>query len=147
MNKLLLNNNARNHIKIMALYNNPDVPDDEGERIRWCEKMFNNLQNSDKAVRIFSNKHVKKGFAISVWELDGLYYLIQSIRNEFGTYNNVIYINDIKEDTLNIAKFLKENAIGLMNDYRKQILEANEHVIKNQPIDTEAVSVDTDTIS
>lgn len=124
MNKLLLSNNGRNHIKMFPLYKNPEIPEDEGEKIKWCEEKFNKLQTSDAATRLFYYKNVREGVLISVWELDNLYYLINCIRNEFGTYNDTIYINDIKLDTLASAEFLKQNAIKLMDEYKIKLIQA-----------------------
>jgi uncharacterized HAD superfamily protein len=128
MNKLLLNNNARNHIKFLPLNNSVEIPETEKERILWCESRFNELSNADNIIRHFTYKNGKKGYSIGVWEYNGLYYLIQCIKNEFGTYNDVIYIEKNKDDLIAIAKFLQKNIITIMSDYKEQILEAKEYV-------------------
>ena len=132
-NKLLINERARNHIKIFPVEEGvfDDIPTDEGEKIRWCESQYKRLQSSIDAKRIFIDKHRGKGYLVSVWELDGRYYLIQCIRNEFKTFNTVIYVSKNKSDMLNIAKFLKQNVDQIMKDYKEQILEARAALVKN----------------
>lgn len=128
MNKLLLSEKKRNHIKIMPLCDFDDIPDDEAGKINWCESKYNELQNSSEAVNLYLYKNAPKGYLISVWQLNNLYYLIQCIRNEFKTYNSVIYINNNENDTLNIAKFLKANIQQIMADYKQQILDARDYL-------------------
>ena len=129
MNKLLLNQKARNHIKVFPLYKGAEIPENEGDQIRWAESRFNELQQSDEAKRLFIYKNAKKGILVSVWELNNLYYLVQCIRNEFKTYNTIIYINNEREDTINIAKFIQANAINIMADYKQQILDARDYLL------------------
>lgn len=124
-NKLLLNNKARNHIKVLPLKDFV-APEDEGERIKWCEKTFEDLKNSEDAKRLLLSKDRKKGILIAVWQLNDVFYLIQSMRNEFSSYNNVIYLTKNKDDATNIAKFLIQNHRTIMNDYKKQILDAKD---------------------
>ena len=133
MNKLLLNNNARNHIKIFPMRDTiKDLPESEADRIEWCRAEFRKLQHSSEAKRLCIYKNKSKGYLISVWELQGLYYLVQCIRNEFKTFNDVIYINDNKDDTLSIAKFLTDNINAIMADYKAQLLEARDALIKER---------------
>ena len=64
---------------------------------------------------------------ITVWQLEEKCYLIVSLRNEFSTYNNSIYVGtgkSQKQDFINIAKFLSGNLNSLSKDYKKQILDA-----------------------
>lgn len=132
MNKILLNNKGRNHIKFLPMKNTlNDIPADEGDKIRLCKQLFDELQNSSKTINLFMKKDRHKGYQISLWELDDLYYLAQSMRNEFGTYNNVIYITKEKGDAENIAKFLSSNIRTIMNDYKKQIIDAKEFKIND----------------
>lgn len=132
--KLLLNEKARNHIKIMPL-TDVVLPEDEGDKIRWCEAQYNLLLNSNDAKRLYYYKNVRSGILIAVWELNDLYYIIQSIRNEFKTYNNVIYIHNEKNDCINIAKFLRTNMTEIMADYKQQILDAKDYLAEH-PLDT-----------
>ena len=118
--KLLLNERARNHIKIMPL-TDVILPEDEGDKIRWCEEQYNLLLNSDDAKRLYYYKNVRSGILIAVWELNDLYYIIQSIRNEYKTYNNVIYIHNERNDCINIAKFLRNNMTEIMSSFKQQI--------------------------
>ena len=132
MNKLLLNNSARNHIRFFPMKDTvEDLPETEAERIKWCEKEFKKLERSMDAKRLVLYKHKGKGYQISVWEMDGLYYLVQCIRNEFKTFNDTIYISKEKEDMLSIAKFLKENIETIMTEYKDQILEARDELLKD----------------
>lgn len=131
MNKLLLNNSARNHIKIFPLPGaGIELPESEGDRIRWCEAEFKKLRESAAAKRLFLLKHRLKGYLVSVWELDGLYYLILCLKNEFKTFNDTIYIGKEKGDMIAIAKFIQENIETIMEDYRNQILDARDALVR-----------------
>ena len=68
---------------------------------------------------------------ISVWAHNDLYFLIQCIRNEFKTFNDTLYIGKTKDDMISIAKFLQENVETIMSDYKSQILEARNWMLKN----------------
>ena len=137
MNKLLLNERARNHIRFFPMKNTiADLPESEGDRIKWCQSEFKRLQHSDTAKRLFYVRHKGKGYQISVWEMDGLYYLVQCLRNEFKTFNDTIYINKERDDTINIAKFLQANIDQIMQDYKNQILEARDDLVR-QAIEAE----------
>ena len=132
-NKLLINERARNHIKLFPVEEGvfTDIPEDEGDKIRWCEKEYNRLRNSIDAKRLFLEKNRSKGYLVSVWEMDGRYYLIQCLRNEFKTFNTIIYISKNKDDMISIAKFLKQNVDQIMKDYKDQILAARDELLKN----------------
>lgn len=133
-NKILINSRARNHIKLFPLINGLDIPEDEGDKIRWCEERFKELEEDTKAVKLYNYSSIKKGFSVTVWESKGLYYMVQCIRNEFRTYNTTIYIHNQKQDCINIAKFLRKNVISIMNDYKQQILDAKKCMVeKNDP--------------
>ena len=133
MNKLLLNEKARNHIRFFPMKGvELDLPEDEADRIRWCENEFDKLQHSMDANRLAFYKHRNKGYLISVWEMEGRYYLIQCLRNEFKTFNTTIYISNDKDDCLNIAKFLDKNADQVMKDYKQQILDARDWLLSQQ---------------
>lgn len=132
MNKLLLNERARNHIKFYPMKDIvTDLPDTEAERIEWCKKRFHELQHNADAKRLVIYKHKGKGYLISVWELDGLYYLVECIRNEFKTFNVTIYMDNQKEQMISIAKFIQENIDAIMADYKQQILDARDELVKN----------------
>lgn len=140
MNKLLLNHRARNHIKFFPMENTIDnLPESEADRIRWCAAEFKKLQHSNEAKRLCLYKHRSKGYMISVWELDGLYYLVQCLRNEFKTFNSTIYISKERDDMLSIAKFVQENIEQIMRDYKEQILDARDALLReNADVDTRA---------
>lgn len=131
MNKLLLNHKARNHIRFFPMKDTvTDLPEDEGDKIRWCKDRFHTLQHSNDAKRLFLAKHKGKGYMISVWEFDGLCYLIECLRNEFKTFNTTIYITKDKSDALHIADFIEKNITQIMQDYKDQILQARDALLK-----------------
>lgn len=131
MNKLLLNERARNHIRFFPMKNTfDDIPSDAGEKIKWCESKFKALQHSNDAHRLSIHKHRTKGYMVTVWEFDGLYYLVQCLRNEFKTFNTTIYISKDKQDMINIAAFIEQNIETIMSDYKQQILDARDALIK-----------------
>jgi len=138
-NKILLNQKGRNHIRIFPLYKDVCIPEDEADKIRWAQAKFEELENSSEAERLYIFKSVKKGYLVSVWQLNDLYYLVQSIRNEFSTYNSTIYITNEKNDMLAISKFLRENITTIMKDYKQQILDAGKYLAENRT-DTSEVS-------
>ena len=128
MNKLVLNPKGRNHFKILPFGDIVNAaPTDNGELIKWGEKLYNELEYSINAINCFRKVNSAKGHMLSVWQLEDKCYLIISLRNEFGTYNNCMYIGTgepQKQDFINIAKFLTENLNTLSKDYKKQILDA-----------------------
>ena len=131
MNKLVLAPKSRHHIKFLPLEGSvSDLPKTEAEGILWCQAKYEELERAEDAVRIARYSHPKKGYLISLWELNGLYYLIQSLRNEFGTYNDTVYLSRNRKDCESIAKFLDRNVDGIMRDYRSQILEARDALVK-----------------
>lgn len=123
MNKLLLNKNGRNHIRIFPLKNIIELPEDAAERIKLCQSIFNELQQSDNAIKHAYYRHTKKGYQVSVWELDNKIYLVNCIRDLDYNYVTTIYISDNLNDMLGISKFLISNIDGIMNDYKNQIIE------------------------
>lgn len=132
MNKLLLNNNGRNHIKFFPMKDVfDDIPEKEGDQIRWCEEKFNELQKSNEAKRLKVFVNRKKGYMISVWELNGNYYLIQCLRNNNRSYNSTIYISKEKQDSLSIAEFLYQNIDSVMTD-NKELLKMKDNSIQNE---------------
>lgn len=124
-NKILLNNNARNHIRFFPASDKIKIPENEGEQIEWAKETFDRLSNDPTAEEIWHASNRKKGYLISVWKLD-FYYIVVSLRNEFGTYNTTIYINDSENDSLATAKFLGQNYSEITKSYKAQILEAGE---------------------
>lgn len=140
MNKLVLNPKARNHLKIFP-FGNIEIPASEKDQIEWCQAEYSRLETSNKATRVFILNRSHKGYMLSVWVLDNRYYLIQSLRNEFKTYNNTIYISEqenVEQDFINLAKFLAKNIETIGGDYRKQILDAKKYIVednKNEEID------------
>lgn len=131
-NKLLLNQTARNHIRFFPMEGTiPDLPETEAERIRWCEQRFKQLQDSFEAKRLALYKNRSKGYQISVWRMDGLYYIVQCLRNEWKTFNDTIYITKDGDDAVAIAKFLHDNIEEIKADYKQQILDARDALLKS----------------
>jgi hypothetical protein len=130
MNELVLNSKARHHIKLFPL-DNIEVPKTEREQLLWAESVFKALERSHDAKRLFLYKSKKQGYMISVWAHNDLYFLIQCIRNEFKTFNDTLYIGKTKDDMISIAKFLQDNVETIMSDYKSQILEARNWMLKN----------------
>lgn len=135
MNKLLINHSARNHIKIFPMQDAAqflNMPATEAESIAWCNNIFENLRTSKDAKELSVYGNRKSGYRISVWELGGLYYLVQCLKNEFNTFNTTIYISKEQNDMLAISKFLKENIETIMSDYKDQILDARDALLKER---------------
>lgn len=131
MNKLLLNDKGRNHIRVLPLKGSGiEIPEGEKERVLLANSIFKELQTSSDAKRLVLYKHKGKGYLISVWQIGAQYYLIQSIRNEFKTFNNTIYVGPDGPDMLSIAKFLRENIETIMEDYKNQILDARDWLVR-----------------
>lgn len=143
MNKLLLNDRGRNHIKFLPLGDIvPDLPESEADQIKWCRAEFKKLKQSMDAKRLYLHKNRSAGVLISVWEMEGRYYLILCLRNEFKTFNNTIYISKEREDCLSIAKFLKENYETIMTDYKQQIIDAKNWLLEqaSKPVEETPVN-------
>ena len=132
MNKLLLNEKGRNHIKFFPMKDavgSEEIPDTDKDRILWCESEYKRLRISDDAENLVTYKNRARGYLISVWQLNTRYYLIQCIRNAAGAFNDTIYISNEKDDLLSIARFLKENIETIMSDYKEQITDARNALV------------------
>lgn len=135
MNKILLSKNGRNHIRIFPLKGIIELPEDGAEKIKLCQKIFVELQQSDEAIKHAYYRHTKKGYQVSVWELNKKIYLVNCIRDMDYNYVTTIYISDNLNDMLGIANFLKDNIEEIMRDYKNQIIEGQEayqEYIENQ---------------
>lgn len=126
MNKIILNKSGRNHIRIFPLKNIIPLPEDAAERIRLCQSVFVELQQSDDVKKHAYYRHTKKGYQVSVWELNQKIYLVNCIRDLDHNYITTIYISDNLNDMLGIAKFLVSNIDDIMKDYKNQIIEGKE---------------------
>jgi hypothetical protein len=133
MNKLLISKNGRNHIRVMPMKDCMVIPKDEKEKIEFCEKVFNDLQNSDAAVRHSYYCNRKRGILTGVWELDNKIYLNYCFRTaDKGIYIDTLYVfpKDYRNDALAIEKFFRQNIHSIGEDYRKQIEEGKEEWLK-----------------
>lgn len=131
MNKLLLNPKARNHIKYQPL-SLDNIPEDESEQIKMVEDLYDELV--DKGVILYEK--VKIGsHSIKTVRLDERYFIVTSLRNEFGTYNNRIDEIKNRNDAVAVATFIGKNIRTTMKDYKKQILDAKKMVVRKEDID------------
>lgn len=128
--KLVLEPNARNHFKVLLL-GVDNIPESEKEQILLAEKMYNELEQDNNREKLYRFSSQKKGIMISVFKSNNRGYLIQSIKNEFETYNNTVYVSDNINDLVNIAKFLRSNITDIMSDYKQQILDAKDMYVPN----------------
>lgn len=127
MNKILLNQKGRNHIKVMLLKDSElEMPVEDAEKIHFCEKLFINLQHDDNAIRHFYYRNTKKGYQITVYESNDKIYLTNCIRDMEGNYITTIYVSKNLNDLKGIAKMLKENIQTIMSDYKMQIIEGKD---------------------
>ena len=128
MNKILLNGSARNHIKVFPMKDIEGIPLTDKERYAWMEERYKTLQNSKKANKLYLDSNKRKGYLVGVWELDGIIYLVMSIRTAKGVFNNVIYMSKNKEDLVAIAKFLVENITEISNSFKENLDKMEELV-------------------
>ena len=119
-----LNKSSRGHFKIMSMVDGLEIPQDEGEQIRWCEDIVNNLEVQDVSC-IFSHRSTKKGFLVAVYVMGDYYYLVSDIRTEHKNIEvTSIYILDSENDAKAIAKFIADNISTIMQDYSQQLNDA-----------------------
>ena len=123
MNRVLLNNAGRNHIKVFPLKHKDDLPLTEQERLAWAQQTYENLVTDKAAINhvIYSNK--KKGYLITVYESQTKFYLGFCVRSNKGFYNTTIYINDNLSDLLAIAKFFKQNVEEISKSFKNSIID------------------------
>lgn len=127
MNKILLNQKGRNHIKVMLIKDSGlEMPEDNAEKIKFCETIFADLQHNDNAIRHFYYRNTKKGYQITVYQIDELIYLTNCIRDLDYNYVTTIYVSKNLNDLKGIAKMLRENIETIMQDYKDQIFEGQE---------------------
>lgn len=124
MNKILLNKNGRNHIRIMPLKGIIELPTENTSK--FCEQLFLDLQNDDNAKRHYYYRNVKLGHQVTVYESDNKIYLTNCMRDLDYNYVTTVYISDNLNDMLNIAKFLRANMKQIAEDYKNQIIEGKD---------------------
>ena len=105
MNKLLLNNNIKNHINIVSL-----------DTCRYDESHFKRLLESDRAIILKECKNAKKGYLFSVWVLDSYYYVIESLRSNAKQYHNVFAITRNYDYALRVYRSLTGNIVNVMGE-------------------------------
>ena len=119
-NKLVINPHGRNHFKYMPL-NLDEWPTDEGEQIKKVEATYKELCKSGEVIY---TKSKSGNYSIRCVKLGDMYYIVVCMKNEFKSYNNVIYEIKSQNDALAICKFIGKNIQTTMSDYKKQILDA-----------------------
>ena len=121
-----LNKSSRGHFKIMSMVDGLEIPQDEGEQIRWCEDIVNNLETQDVSC-IFSHRSTKKGFLVAVYGMGDYFYIVNCVRTEHKNIEvTSIYIVDSENDAKSIAKFVANNITTIMSDYASQLKDAQE---------------------
>lgn len=107
-------------------------PEDEKEQLEWCDNIIQTLLKKSVTRHFFFTKQ-KYGYMLTVLEYEGLYYLVTSTRNEFRTYNNVVYINN-KDlgDLINIGKWMQANIDRVGKDYKENMLELRDDILKGK---------------
>ena len=133
MNKLVLNPDDRNHIKFMPGKNRA-IPETEEEQLKLVEDVYNALV--EKGTVLYEK--IKKGsHSIVTVKLEDSYFIVVSIKNEFKTYNNIIYETYSENDAIAISKFIGKNINRTMHDYKQQILDAKKmHVVREEEAPT-----------
>lgn len=108
--KLILDPSGVNYTRVMPLYDFK-FPDDEKERIKFAENVFNELEQNGKQLLLLN--HPRKRFRIGVYQLNDFVYLIQSIKTESFSKNN-LYVADAShlDDFKKIAKYLEDIYYG-----------------------------------
>ena len=103
--KLLLDPNGINYTRVMPLYD-VTLPEDEAERIKFAKNVFDELENGGKQILLLN--HPRKRFRIGVYELNNFVYLIQSVKTESFSKNNLYVADDTHlDDFKKIAKYLE----------------------------------------
>ena len=123
---------GRNHWKVMPASESIECPTDEREQLKWAEALVDRISHG-MVKRHFFFANQKYGYMITVVELDGLYYLIHSIRNEFKSYNNVVYVSDKNlQDLVSIGKMMQANIETIMKDYKDNMLRLRDDILKGK---------------
>lgn len=128
MNKLVLNPKGRNHFRFLPLKNR-ELPKDEKEQIQLVESLYNDLVN--KGIVLYT-KSKSGSYSVKAVQLNDNYFIVVSLSNEFKTYNNTIYETSTKNDALAISNFIGKNITTMMADYKKQILDAKDMVVRKE---------------
>lgn len=135
-NKLVIDPHGRNHFKFFPNKSKEEewLKMSEKDQIISVEKIYNELVEKGEIVY----EKVKKGsHTIKCVKLNEFYYIVVCIVNEFKTFNNLIYEINNKNDALTISKFIAKNIRVMMSDYKKQILDAKEMVVKRKENENE----------
>lgn len=134
MNKLIMNPKGTNYISVFPVDEGVlgEYPKDEAGQIRWAEAVYKRLESDANAKRRLLAHNKKRGYMISVWSLDGVAYAIQCISIGSRVYKITVYVLKSESDAVAIAKFLQQNADELMDDYKRQILDARDWLIEQK---------------
>lgn len=130
-NKLVIDPHGRNHFKFMP-YKDRVLPESEKEQLIMIENLYNDLVKNGV---IIYTKSKKGSFTIKCVKHTEFYYIVICMKNEFGTYNNVIHEIKSENDAMAICKMIGKNITTIMNDYKKQILDAKKMVVRKEDKD------------
>ena len=125
-NKLVIDKHGRNHFKFYPCKER-ELPSDEKEQIEMVEELYDSLV--DEGYIIFT-KSKKGNYLINCVKLGDKCYIVVCLKNEFNTFNNSIYEVNNENDAIAITKFIGKNIGQTMRDYKKQILDAREMVVR-----------------
>ena len=128
MNKLVIDPHGRNHFKFIPVKER-ELPENEADQIKMVESIYNDLVKRGEVIYVKSRSG---SHSIRCVRLNKLYYIVVCMKNEFGTYNNVIYEMPNKNDAVAISVFIGKNIKTMMADYKKQILDAKEMVVRKK---------------
>lgn len=127
-NKLVIDPHGRNHFKFMP-DNLEGWPEDPGEQLKKIESIYNDLVEKGD---ILYTKIKKGSYTIRCVKLGDMCYIVVCMKNEFNTYNNIIYEMKSESDALAICKMTGKNILTLMSDYKKMMLEAKKKIAKKK---------------
>lgn len=121
MINIFMDMDALNYNKVMPL---KDMVDPDPRAI------YEELVNS-KAQELFLKRH--REYQVGVWYLDGVYYLVQSIKGSLTPdgriYHNTIYM--LQNDAVAIAKCIDKAQKPMHQSIKKQTAQFFQEVVEN----------------
>lgn len=123
MNKYLRNNwQIFNAIRFYPM--ETPIPEEfTGSINRWCETVWNHLENDEIKRECYYAVKGKKGFTISVLSDSQYVYIVQCVRTESNTDDTAIFMQPLTEDNVNdfkaMAKFLRYSGNNIVNNFKQ----------------------------